>query len=111
MTASAPSPWQNAAFFGHLAAEESSVKKPGEGNHYTITCRDHHITIQLNGEKVNAMDMRQWTSAKKNPDGSEIPGWLSKPKAELPTKGFIGLQGKHAGAPIYFRNIKVRILD
>lgn len=103
--------WQNAAFFGHLAAVKSSVKKPGEWNHYNITCRDHEIVIVLNGEEVNRMDMRKWTSAKTNPDGSEIPGWLSKPKAELPTKGYIGLQGKHAGAPIYFRNIKLRVLD
>jgi hypothetical protein len=28
----------------------------------------------------------------------------------LPTRGFIGLQGKHAGAPIYFRNIKIKEL-
>ncbi len=107
----APRTWQNAAFFGHLAPARSSVKKPGEWNHYTITCQDHQITIVLNGEEVNAMDMRKWTSAKQNPDGSEIPDWLSKPKAELATQGYIGLQGKHAGAPIYFRNIKVRVLD
>jgi hypothetical protein len=31
------------------------------------------------------------------PDGSEIPSWLSTPFAELPTHGNIGLQGKHAG--------------
>jgi hypothetical protein len=30
--------------------------------------------------------------------------------AELPTRGHIGLQGKHAGAPIYFRNMKVKPL-
>ena len=103
--------WQNAAFFGHQAVEKSTVKKPGEWNHYNITCRGPMITVVLNGEKVNEMDMRKWTSAKTNPDGSAIPGWLSKPKAELPTKGYIGLQGKHAGAPIYFRNVKLKVLD
>ena len=64
----------------------------------------------LNGEQVNKMDMRKWTSSKKNPDGSEIPSWLSKPVAELPTHGHIGFQGKHAGAPIYFRNLKFKEL-
>ena len=43
-------------------------------------------------------------------DGRKIPEWLSKPKAELPLKGRIGLQGRHAGAPAYFRNIKIREL-
>ena len=56
------------------------------------------------------MDMGLWTSAKKNPDGSEILAWLNKPLAEHPTKGKIGLQEKHAGAPIWFRNIKIREL-
>jgi len=54
------------------------------------------------------MDMGQWTSAKTNPDGSEIPAWLSRPFAELATKGRIGFQGKHAGASIFFRNIKIQ---
>ncbi|MFT4641683.1 MAG: acetyl esterase/lipase [Verrucomicrobiales bacterium] len=103
--------WKNAAFFGHQAVEKSTVKKPGEWNHYTITCQDSIITVVLNGEKVNEMDLRKWTSSKTNPDGSAIPDWLSKPKSELPTKGYIGLQGKHAGAPIYFRNVKLKVLD
>lgn len=54
--------------------------------------------------------MSKWTSPTTNPDGSEIPSWLSKPLAELPTRGHIGFQGKHAGAPIYFRNIRVKEL-
>lgn len=66
------------------------------------------ITVVLNGEKVTEMDMLKWTSAKTNPDGSEIPTWLSNPLAGLQTRGRIGLQGKHAGAPIYFRNIKIK---
>ena len=63
----------------------------------TITCKGKMIYVMLNGEPVTEMDMSKWTSAKKNPDGSDIPPWLSKPMAELPTKGHIGLQGKHAG--------------
>jgi len=55
--------------------------------------------------------MRKWTSAKTNPDGSEIPAWLSRPKAELPQKGHIGLQGKHGDSPIYFRNVKIKVLE
>jgi len=57
------------------------------------------------------MDMNLWTSAEKNPDGTEIPSWLSTPFAELPTNGFIGLQGKHADARIYFRHIKIKEID
>jgi len=81
---------------------------PGEWNRFTITCAGKRITVVLNGETVTDMDMSLWTSAKTNPDGSEIPAWLSRPKAELATIGRIGFQGKHAGAPIYFRNIRIR---
>jgi hypothetical protein len=106
--AKSPATWHCGAIFGHLAPTKSAVKKPGEWNHYTITCAGKKITVVLNGETVTEMDMSLWTSAKTNPDGGEIPGWLSRPKAELATKGRIGFQGKHAGAPIYFRNIRIR---
>jgi hypothetical protein len=109
--AKSPATWHCAAIFGHLAPKKSTVKKPGEWNRMTITCKGPMISVVLNGETVTEMDMRKWTSAKKNPDGSDIPPWLSKPFAELPTKGHIGLQGKHAGAPIYFRNMKVRAIE
>jgi len=103
-----PATWHCGAIFGHMAPTKSAVRKPGEWNRYTITCRGQKITVVLNGEKVTEMDMSLWTSAKTNPDGSEIPAWLSRPFAELATKGRIGFQGKHAGAPIFFRNIKIR---
>ena len=109
--ANSPKTWQCGAIFGHKAATESVVKKPGNWNRFTIKCVDKQIDVILNGKHINSMDMSKWTSAKTNPDGSEIPAWLSKPKAELPTKGRIGFQGKHAGAPIWFRNIKVKELE
>jgi hypothetical protein len=103
--------WQCGAIFGRLAANKQKVvKSPGKWNHYTITCQGKNIQVVLNGQKVTDMNMSKWTSAKTNPDGSEIPAWLNKPLAELSTKGYIGFQGKHAGAPIWFRNIKIKEL-
>jgi hypothetical protein len=108
--ANADKTWQCAAIFGHLAASESRVKKPGKWNNMKITCQGQNINVELNGKTVTEMDMALWTSATKNPDGTDIPSWLSTPFAELPTKGKIGLQGKHAGAPIWFRNVKIQRL-
>ena len=109
--ASKPRSWQCGAVFGHLpAARNKVVKKPGEWNRMTVTCKGPIVTIVLNGEQVTVMDMRKWTSAEKNPDGTDIPKWLSRPVAELATKGHIGLQGKHAGAPVWFRNIRIQTL-
>jgi hypothetical protein len=108
--AKSPATWRSGAVFGRLAASKSAVKKPGEWNRYTITCKDNMIWVMLNGQMVTEMDMKKWTSGKTNPDGSEIPAWLNKPLAELPTRGHIGFQGKHAGAPIYFRKIMIKEL-
>jgi hypothetical protein len=105
--AESPKTWQCGAIFGHLAPSKSMVKKPGEWNRLTLTCKGKIIQVVLNGVLVNEMNMDLWKSAKVNPDGSEIPSWLSTPFSELATNGRIGLQGKHAGAPIYFRNIKI----
>lgn len=102
-----PGTWRCGAFFGHKPPTRSVVRRPGEWNRMTITCNGPAISVVLNGETINEIDLRQWTSAKKNPDGTEIPPWLSKPWAQLPTRGHIGLQGKHAGAPIEFRNIRI----
>lgn len=109
--ANAPKTWQCGAIFGHLAANKQAVKKPGNWNRYTIICKDEQIDVTLNGEHVTSMDMSKWTSAETNPDGSEIPDWLSKPKAELPTEGKIGFQGKHGGVPIWFRNITIKEIE
>lgn len=105
-----PKTWQCGAIFGHLAPTKSVVKQPGRWNHMQVTCKGKIITVVINNEKVSEMDMNLWTSAKKNPDGTDIPRWLNRPFAELPLKGRIGLQGKHAGAPIYFRNMRIREL-
>jgi hypothetical protein len=104
--ANSPGSWQCGAVFGHLAPVEKAAKKPGEWNRMTIACNGQMIYVVLNGKPITTMDMSKWTSAKNNPDGSEIPPWLSTPFSELPLKGFIGLQGKHAGAKVYFRNIR-----
>ena len=108
--AKSPANWQCGAIFGHQAATQHTVKKAGEWNRYTITCRDRKIWIVLNGVLVNTCDMSLYTTGRNNTDGSIAPEWLPNPMASLPLHGHIGFQGKHAGAPIYFRNIKIKEL-
>jgi hypothetical protein len=108
--AKSPASWQCAAIFGHQPALKRLVKQPNEWNRYTITCRDKKIWVVLNGELVNTCDMNLYTTANNNIDGTTPPAWLSKAMATIPLRGHIGLQGKHAGAPIYFRNIKIKEL-
>lgn len=103
-----PSSWRSGAFFGHQAASKSNVKPAGEWNRMTITTQGLRITVVLNGEVVNEIDLTQWSDGKLNPDGSEIPEWLQgKPWKDLPSKGRLGFQGRHAGAGIEFRKAKL----
>jgi len=105
------SDWLCGAIFGHLGPSKTGVvKNPGEWNKMKITAKGKNVVVVLNGKKITDMDMNRWTSGTTNPDGSEIPSWLPKPFAELATKGYIGFQGKHGDATIWFRNIKIKEL-
>ncbi|MEO0454348.1 MAG: DUF1080 domain-containing protein [Verrucomicrobiota bacterium] len=99
--------WQCGAFFGRKEASKSLVKIPGEWNRMTIISEGPIVDILLNGEMVNRMDMREWTSPTLNPDGSTKPKWLKKPLAKHLSEGKIGFQGKHGDAPIWFRNVRI----
>ena len=91
-------------------SKQEIVKKPDEWNRYTITSLGKMIYVVLNNQLINTINLAEFTSARTNPDGSTAPEWFSKAPADLPIKGYIGLQGKHAGAPIYFRNLKIKAL-
>jgi hypothetical protein len=102
-----PATWQCGAFFGHQAPVKSTVKPAGEWNRLTLTSQGPKLTIVINGELVNEIDLSKFTDGKTNPDGSEVPKWLQgKPWNDLPKQGRIGFQGRHADKGIQFRKIK-----
>lgn len=108
-----PDNWKCGAFFGlKPALKKEVVFKPGLWNHYKIIAKGSKIKAYLNDILVNDLDLKDWKIANYNADGSKMPEWLTDgvPKTEKPTIGKIGFQGKHMGAPIYLKNIKVRAL-
>ncbi len=106
-----PTMFENGSIFGHQAPSVQTVLPVGEWNRMTVTCQGQNVWVMINGVMVNELDMALFTSGEVNPDGSEIPEWLSVPLAELPTSGHIGLQGKHGDADIFFRNVKINVLE
>lgn len=103
--------WKCGGVFGHSVPLKSVVKPAGEWNRLTARCHGQEITVLLNGTLVTDLNMKDWKSEKINPDGSKIPGWLSRPLAEMATKGRIGLQGAHGGIPAHFRNLKIKSIE
>lgn len=77
-----------------------------EWNKYVITARGPVITVELNGEKINEMNLDQWTTAGKNPDGSD-----NKYRTALKNfkrEGHIGFQDH--GHKVWYRNVRIRPL-
>jgi hypothetical protein len=94
------------AIFDCLAPLKPAIKPPGEWNKYKITAKGNRITVELNGEKVNDMDLDRWTEAHKNPDGT--PNKFNTAYKNMARTGHIGLQ--YHGNPIAFRNLTVTLL-
>ncbi len=92
--------------FDCLAPAKNAVKKPGQWNHYTITCQGSKIYVVLNGVLVVNMDLNKWVKAHENPDGTRNK--FDVAFKDLPRKGFIGLQ--YHESPVWFRNIKIKLL-
>lgn len=106
-----PENWRCGSIYGHKGANEQMVvKKPGEWNHMIVMAKGQKIDIVLNGKHIVSADLADWISGTTNPDGTPIPEWLPTPFSKMPTKGFIGLQGKHGVSNIWFRNIKIKTL-
>lgn len=91
-----------------LAKPTRNAMRPvGEWNHLVLTCRDAQVEVEMNGEKVNTVDLARFTAPNRRPDGSEHKfdvAYRDHPKA-----GYIGLQDH--GSPCWFKNIKLRPLD
>jgi hypothetical protein len=109
--ASIPPNWKCGGIFGHSVPRKAATKKAGEWNRMTIRCQGPHIAVLLNGELVTDVNMKDWKSGKKSPDGNDIVDFEPRPLAEMATKGRIGLQGAHGGIPTHFRNLKIKALD
>jgi hypothetical protein len=80
--------------------------KPGEWNHYRISCQGSLITVELNGEETANVDLNDWVTARMNPDGSKNK--FKRPLKDFAQEGYIGLQDH--GTPAWYRNIRIKKL-
>jgi hypothetical protein len=90
---------------------KSMAKPVGEWNRFTITCKDSLVSVIFNGEEVIHADLNDWPEKGKNPDGT--PNKFPVALKEFARKGPIGFQGLHgkAQAPVWYRNLKIKVLD
>jgi hypothetical protein len=95
------------AIYDCLAPTKNAVKPAGQWNHCQITCRGPRIEVVLNGEKVIDMDVEQWKTPHKNPDGSgnKYPRAIK----DFARVGHIGLQDH--GRKVWYRSVWIKSLD
>ncbi len=102
----------NASFYGYQAPGEVLTKPAGEWNKMDVFCHGRKIRIMLNGKLVNEIDTGEWKDATKGPAGTEIEKkFQGKALADSEPFGFIGLQGLHGKAPIFYRNLKISTMN
>jgi hypothetical protein len=84
----------------------ANMYKPGEWNHYRITCKGSMVAVELNGKETAIADLNNWVTAQMNPDGS--PNKFTRPLKDFARTGHIGLQDH--GTPASYRNIRIKKL-
>ena len=88
-------------------AKEPSVaagKSDGEWNRMTLTCKGPMVSVVLNGQAVLDLNIDDWTTPNKNPDGSKNK--FKTALKDLPRSGHFGLQ--YHGQQVWFRNIMLK---
>ncbi|HUT32013.1 MAG TPA: DUF1080 domain-containing protein [Planctomycetota bacterium] len=98
----------NGALYGLVRPAVDANKPIGEWNQMRITANDNLVTVEMNGKEIVKADLNQWTTPKKNPDGSgnKFPHAIGL----LPREGFIGFQN-YGGSPVAFRNVRLKALS
>jgi hypothetical protein len=94
------------AIYDLVPPSKNAMKPVGEWNHLVITCGGPKLTVEVNGEVVNFIDLDQWTTPNRRPDGSEHKFDIAY--KNHPRSGYIGLQDH--GSPCWYKNIKIKPL-
>lgn len=98
-----PDKHDSGALYDLLEPAFNTMKPAGEWNRVVITCRDSLITFELNGTKIIDVNVNDWDTPHKNPDGTENKFNLAL--KDFPREGHIGFQDH--GHPVWYRNVKL----
>ena len=87
------------------AAPQEQVYKPGEWNHYRITCKGPKVQVVLNGTTILDVNLDEQTEPTLRHDGSQAP-----PLKDRPQQGRIGFQELSRSGHVEIRNTRIKEL-
>ena len=96
------------AIYDLVPVKQDLTRPTGQWNHLLLTCDKSRVSVELNGRLVSKLDLNEWTQAGTRPDGSDHK-FRDIVFKDHPREGYIGLQDH--GAPVWFKNIKLRPLN
>jgi hypothetical protein len=95
------------AIYDLVKPSRNAMKPPGQWNHMVITCEGPQIRVELNGELITRMNLDEWDTPNRRPDGSRHKFDITY--RDHPRQGYIGLQDH--GAPCWYKNIKIKSIS
>ena len=98
--------YDTGAFYDLVKPAENAMRPVGQWNHMVVTCDGPKLSVELNGKLVTQMDLDQWTTPNRRPDGSEHKFDIAY--KDHPRAGYIGLQDH--GSNCWYKNIKIKPL-
>ena len=88
-------------------APSRQLYKPTEWNHYRIILKGPRLTVVLNGETIQDLNLDEQKQEVRRHDGS-----LASPLKDRPRRGHIGFQElSRGGAHAQIRNARIKVLD
>ena len=99
-------PYDCGAFYDLVAPSKNALRPLGEWNRMVIQAEGDIISVNLNGEDVNRIDLSEYTEPYRKPNGEEhkFPAAF----AHHPKRGHIGIQDH--GDNVWYKNIKIKVL-
>lgn len=93
------------AFYDLVKPSKNAMKPAGQWNRMVVHSKGSRIAVELNGEKVNSIDLEEWPKPNMRPDGTMHK--FDVAYKSHPRKGYIGLQDH--GSDCWYKNIKLKV--
>ncbi|MGH9662063.1 MAG: 3-keto-disaccharide hydrolase, partial [Bryobacteraceae bacterium] len=95
-----PGPRSTGALYGAAAPSKNMARPTGEWNQVEVSLIGRRLSVVWNGEKIHDLDL----------DDPQYAKAQERPLADRAPFGHVGLQAYSSGAPVEFRNLRIKAI-